>query len=147
MDPIFPQRGQIAPAPAAIGTPGTGGTRAGLSAVPLPASVPPAAWPRDRLDRLAVLTPEDKTAGLVWLAIHFPAVCDAVLDTVEQDDGDDVSAEPEPYCAVCGADIGIFLRYGLDWRHFRGTIGQIELFDAGHTPVVAWRPAPVITAR
>jgi len=116
MHPIFPQRGPTAPAPAAIGTPDTGSTRAGSSGVLSPASAAPVPWPRDRLGRLAALTPEDKTAGLVWLAMHFPAVCDAVLDKVEQDDeddGDDVSEEPEPCCAVCGADIGIFLR--LAW--------------------------------
>jgi hypothetical protein len=41
------------------------------------------AAPRDRLDRLAALSPDDKTAGFVWLAMHYPAVCDAVLDTLE----------------------------------------------------------------
>jgi hypothetical protein len=59
------------------------------------------------------------------------------------------ATEPEPYCVICGADAGIFLRLGLDWRHYRGdgtTAGQIELFDAGHTPIIAWRPAPALTA-
>ena len=38
-------------------------------------------------------------------------------------------------------DIGVFLRYGIDWRHYFGdvTTGQIEVFDPGHDPVVAWR--------
>ena len=88
------------------------------------------------------LGPEDAAAGLLWLAMNFPAVCDAMLDKIEYDavDDPDPGREPEPFCVVCGAHIGVFLRFGLDWRHFRGdstTIGQIELFDPGHQPVVA----------
>ena len=52
------------------------------------------------------------------------------------------SREPEPFCAECSASIGVFLRYGMDWRHYRGdgaAIGQIELFDPDHDPIVAWR--------
>ena len=57
-------------------------------------------------------------------------------------DDEDPCQEPEPFCAECGADIGIFLRYGTDWRHYLGdvtTTGQIEVFDPGHDPIVAWR--------
>ena len=76
--------------------------------------------------------------------MNYPAVCDEMLDKVEYDaiDDPDPSKEPEPFCAECGSDIGVFLRYGLNWRHFRGdgtVIGQIELFDPGHEPVVSWR--------
>jgi hypothetical protein len=83
-------------------------------------------------------------AGLFWLAMNFPAVCDAMLDKTEFDAVDDEFScqEPEPFCAECGASIGIFVRYGMYWRHYRGddaAIGQIELFDPGHDPVVAWR--------
>jgi hypothetical protein len=111
-----------------------------------------AAWQRDRIDRIGALSPEDTTAGLLWLAMNFPAICDAVLDKVEFDHIDDAdpSQEPEPFCAECGAHIGIFLRFGLDWRHFRGDdtiIGQIELFDPGHDPVVSWRLTHVPTTR
>lgn len=155
MDPIFSQRGPTARAPHVNGMQGAvGSTRVGSSGVPSPVNAP-AAWPGDRLDRLdrlAMLDPEDKTAGLVWLAMHYPAVFDAVLDKVERDDEDDgdvVSDEPEPYCALCGADIGIFVRFGLDWMHYRGgtTIAKVEQFDAGHAPVVAWRPARVTATR
>lgn len=131
MDPIFPQ-----PAPI-------------LTAAPIPVPMPPvsaipALWRQDRIARLTALAPEDAAAGLLWLAMNCPAVCDAMLDKIEYDgiDDPDPDQEPEPFCAECGADIGIFLRYGLDWRHFRGdstTIGQIELLDSGHQPVVAWR--------
>ena len=101
---------------------------------------------RDRIARIGALIPEDATAGLIWLALNFPATCDAMLDKIEWDDIDDPDPgrEPEPYCALCGADIGIFLRYGPDWRHYRGdgsTAGQIELFEPGHAPVIAWRRA------
>jgi hypothetical protein len=131
MDLIFPQPTLILPgAPLPM-------TMAPVSAVSL-------AWQQDRISRLAALAPEDIAAGLLWLAMNFPAVCDAMLDKVEYDaiDDPDPSQEPEPFCAECGAAIGIFLRFGLDWRHFRGdgtTIGQIELFDPGHDPAVAWR--------
>lgn len=68
------------------------------------------------------------------------------------EDDDLYGREPEPVCGICGEKIGIFLRLGLDWRHYRETrdavlasgqdrldgtgIGQIELFDPGHAPVV-----------
>jgi hypothetical protein len=67
----------------------------------------------------------------------------------------DGSDDPEPFCAARGAPIGIFLRLGLDWRHFRqsgaavqadrrdrdgaAVLGEFEVFDPGHEPVVAWR--------
>ena len=32
------------------------------------------------------------------------------------------------------------LKFGLDWRHYRGTdLTDLELFEPGHTPVLAWR--------
>jgi hypothetical protein len=117
-----------------------------------PVSVISAAWQEDRIARLTALTPEDAAAGVLWLAMNFPAVTDAMLDKVEYDaiDDPDPGQEPEPFCSVCGADIGIFLRFGLGWRHYRGDgtiIGQIELFDPGHEPVVAWRLTRVPATR
>jgi hypothetical protein len=58
----------------------------------------------------------------------------------EEDDLDGL----EPYCAECGAWIGMFP--GMDgWRHFRGAgtaSSPVELFNACHAPVEAWcRPA------
>lgn len=130
MDLIFPQTPLIFPAH------------------PLPMTMTPvsaisAAWHEDRIARLGMLAPQDISAGLLWLAMNFPAVFDTMLDKIEYDpiDDPDPSREPEPFCAECGADIGIFLRFGLDWWHYRGgaIIGQIELFDPGHNPIVAWR--------
>ena len=56
----------------------------------------------------------------------------------DQDDG------LEPFCAECGAWIGMF--QGMEgWHHFRGDPapgGSRELYDAGHDPVVAWCQPP-----
>jgi hypothetical protein len=114
-------------------------------------SIDLAAWHhRDRIARIHALIPEDATAGLIWLALNYPATCDAMLDKIEWDgiDDPDPGREPEPCCALCGADTGIFLRHGLDWRHYRGdgTLGQAEPFDPGHAPVIAWRPARTLAA-
>ena len=41
---------------------------------------------------------------------------------------------------TCGGDIGIFLKFGLAWRHYAGTdLSDIELLDPGRPPVLAWR--------
>ena len=111
--------------------------------------------PRERLERLTGFTASQLAAGLTWLAGYDPRTFDAVLDAVEPGTDQDGGDDPEPFCATCGIPIGIFLRLGLDWRHYRETwdsslisgqdrlngtgIGQIELFDPGHAPVVTWR--------
>ena len=70
---------------------------------------------------------------------YAPDVFDVVADAVEPFAGDG-SEDPAPFCAVCGGDIGVFLKFGLDWRHYRGTdLTDLELFEAGHRPVLAWR--------
>lgn len=139
MDPIFLQPGDIAPLSLPSPLPASN-----LPAIAAPAAPVPKTGELDRIGRLAALGPEDTVAGLLWLAMNFPAVCDAMLDKTEFDavDDEDPGQEPEPFCAVCGASIGIFLRFGTDWRHYLGddTItGQIELLDPGHDPVIAWR--------
>ena len=139
MHPIFPQPAPILPA-------------VPLPVVMAPVDAVPTLWHQDRIARITALAPQDAAVGLLWLAMNFPAVCDAMLDKVDYDEIDDPDPgrEPEPFCAECGDNIGIFLRFGLDWRHFRGDgtiIGQIELFDPGHEPVVAWRMNCVSTTR
>lgn len=57
----------------------------------LPLSPGPSAWLQDRIARLTALAPEDAAAGLLWLAMTFPAVCDAMLDKLESDDIDEQS--------------------------------------------------------
>ena len=83
MDPIFPQSGRTAPLSPAAPLP--------VSTDPVSTdlvSAVPTAWRRDRIGRLAVLGPEETAAGLLWLAMNFPAVCDAMLDKLESDDTD-----------------------------------------------------------
>jgi hypothetical protein len=142
MDPVFPQACPIAPAFPAPPVPVT----------MAPASALPAARQQDRISRLTALGPQDAAAGLLWLAMNFPAVTDAMLDKVGYDaiDDPDPGREPEPFCAGCGADLGIFLRFGLDWHHYRGdgTItSRIEVFDPGHDPVIAWRLTRALATR
>lgn len=60
---------------------------------------------------------------------------------LEAEDPDD---DVEPYCTSCGDKAGIFPDHGSDWRHYRGagTVeSPVELYDAGHAPVVGWREA------
>jgi hypothetical protein len=88
---------------------------------------------------LSQLTPSQQTDALLWLVGFAPAVFDAVADAVQPycRDGSD---HPAPFCACCGPDIGVFLKFGLDWRHYKATtLDDIELFDPGHVPVLAWR--------
>ncbi len=113
---------------------------------------------RERLERLTGYTASQLAEGMIWLSGYDPRTFDAVLDAVAFSAGDpasDGSDDPDALCAACGAAIGIFLRLGLDWRHYRhaGTtaeadrhdrdgavaFSQIEVFDPGHEPVVAWR--------
>jgi hypothetical protein len=112
--------------------------------------------PRERLERLTGFTASQLAAGMTWLAGYDPRTFDAVLDAVEPGTGQDGdgSDDPEPFCATCGIPIGIFLRLGLDWRHYRQAVatadgqhdhgdatasGGFEVFDPGHEPVVTWR--------
>jgi hypothetical protein len=79
MDPIFPQPGCTAP----LSLP------PGLPVSTALVSLVPAMWQRDRIGRIAALSQEDTAAGLIWLAMNFPAVCDAMLDKAECDAIDD----------------------------------------------------------
>jgi hypothetical protein len=97
----------------------------------------------DRMERIGQLTTRQQTDALLWLAGYAPSVFDAVAEAVAEavesgpSDGTD---DPAPYCATCGGDIGIFLKFVLAWRHYTGTdLTDIELQDPGHTPVLAWR--------
>jgi hypothetical protein len=102
-----------------------------------PASHPITA--EDRIERIGQLTTRQQTDALLFLAGYAPATFDAIAEAVEPRPGDG-SEDPEPYCATCGGNIGIFLKFGLAWRHYTGTdLTDIELHDPGHRPVVAWR--------
>ena len=55
-----------------------------------------------------------------------------------------VDDDEETYCSACDAKIGIFYAHGDAWLHYTGegtAASPVELFDAGHEPVIAWRPA------
>jgi hypothetical protein len=103
MDPIFPRPGDIAslslPDPLPAGT---------LPASTAPADPIPEIDGLDRISRLAALGPEDTVAGLLWLAMNFPAVCDAMLDKAECDAVDDEDPREEPsHFAECGSNPGM----------------------------------------
>jgi hypothetical protein len=72
----------------------------------------------DRMERIGQLTAKQQTDALLWLAGYAPSVFDAVAEAVEPLPGDGAD-DPAPYCATCGADIGIFLKFGLDRRLHR----------------------------
>jgi hypothetical protein len=147
VDLIFSHPGDIAPLSLPAPAAGALLVRA-LPAIPVPADPVSAAPLLDRVSRLAALGPEDTGAGLLWLAMNFPAVCDAMLDKTECDAIDDEESlceEPEPYCTVCRAAAGIFTAHGDQWRHYRWDYApgsKPEVFDAGHDPQIGWRPAP-----
>jgi hypothetical protein len=105
--------------------------------------------------RLRGLTHEQLADRLTWLAWYQPGVFNAVMDYMDFSDALAADADPTnpgpvdrscdevlaPVCARCGADLGIFIKFGLDYRHYRegATLGQAEIFDPGHAPELAWR--------
>jgi hypothetical protein len=105
----------------------------------------------ERLELLGVMDPDDMRASLAFIVSQYPNIFDFALvrdrQLVErlQDRLDhQYDGDPEPYCSACGAFIGIFIGHGDAWLHYagEGTVASpVELFDAGHKPVVAWREA------
>ena len=104
--------------------------------------------------RIRGLSHEQLADRLQWLYWYQPGIFAAVMDYMEFCDtvvaeidptnpafnsaacGD----EPGPVCGICGVDIGIFVKFGLNWRHYRGdSLGESEIFDPGHAPQLAWR--------
>jgi len=88
---------------------------------------------------------------LAWLASHIPAMFDAALvrdramvERLEARLDEEYAVDDEPYCSVCEASIGVFHGHGDAWLHYTGqgtAASPVELFDAGHEPVIAWRLA------
>jgi hypothetical protein len=93
----------------------------------------------DRLDRLVFTTDEQRMVALAFLSGFAPETFDAIMDAAGADSGELARAdESEPRCARCDATIGIFLKHGLAWQHYRGdgvTVGEQEIFFPGHEPV------------
>jgi hypothetical protein len=108
---------------------------------------------RDRLDRLAVIDPEHKEMALMFLSSYAPEVFDTVLGAAEPFiagpvTGYSLTDDAEPYCTACGASAGVFPALGDGWRHYRGDVStKAQPYDAGHAPVIGWRPAADIPAR
>jgi hypothetical protein len=106
--------------------------------------------PQERVERVRASDPEQLAQALLFLSGYAPAVFDAALDAVEpvdENDDPDAGEESEPFCAACAERIGIFLRLGLEWRHYNGEDqGPFEIFDPGPEPVVTWRPVTSIPA-
>ena len=96
MDSIFYQPEDIAP----LSLP------AALPVITAPAAPIPEISQLDRISRLAVLGPEDTVAGPLWLAMNFPAVCDAMLDKTEFDAVDDEDPARNPSRFAPNADPG-----------------------------------------
>ena len=96
-----------------------------------------------RLDRVAAATSEQLSAALIFLSVFEPDAFDHSMDVAQSDDDNPgATGEAEPVCAVCNGKVGIFLQRGLDWRHYTGdgtTIGQQQIYDPGHAPLVTWR--------
>ena len=108
----------------------------------------------ERLELLGVMDSDDMSTSLAWIAAMYPQVFDFALvrdrglarrlTTQLAEDQDDGLDDDEPYCRTCSSPVGIFLGHGDGWHHFRGegtAASPVELYDAGHAPEVAWRPA------
>jgi hypothetical protein len=106
--------------------------------------------------RLRGLTSQQLADRLNWLSWYQPGIFTAVMDYGQFSDDlaadtDPTDPDPDPdfdhaedlapVCARCGSELGIFLKFGLQWRHYRGgeALSQAEIFDPGHEPELAWR--------
>jgi hypothetical protein len=108
------------------------------SALPIPVL-----GPHPRLDRVAAATFEQLSAALIFLSAFSPDAFDYAMDAVEPgNDEPGTTGEAEPVCVICEGTIGIFLDRGLAWQHYRGdgtTVGEQQIYDPGHAPMVTWR--------
>ena len=98
----------------------------------------------ERLELLGSMDDDVARLILAFVAEHAPAVFDAAIVELHGEDDDEDLDDEEPYCETCGALVGIFIGHGDVWLHYtgQGTVASpVELFDAGHEPVIAWRLA------
>ena len=99
-----------------------------------------------RLARIAGLDAERMRESLAFLSGYAPGILDAILTATEPclDDLLPPDADAlEPYCTECGAKAGVFTALGSGWRHYAGDTEDrtVKPFEAGHPPVIGWRPA------
>jgi hypothetical protein len=105
----------------------------------------------ERLELLGAMDPDDMRTSLAFIVAMYPQVFDfalvrdqAMVERLEGRLDEDQDDDEEPYCETCGASVGIFHGRGDAWLHYtgQGTVeSPVELFDAGHEPVIAWRLA------
>jgi hypothetical protein len=112
----------------------------------------PSAADDGRLTRLAATEPDHMADSLAFLAGYAPGIFDAILTATDPGPADDHPVGDdalEPFCLTCGARAGIFIGRGSDWLHYTGDDRNVQPYDAGHAPVIGWRPAPgiVVVAR
>ena len=93
------------------------------------------------MSRLASMNPEDMSYALAYLAEYSPGAFDAILDAIGPTDClPDSEADEEPYCASCGAPLGIFVADGPYYRHYRDTQdGDRQRYSIDHPAVIGWR--------
>jgi hypothetical protein len=90
--------------------------------------------------------PVTSPPGREWM-LRLADVLEGLLGALndgEHGQGDELDGL-EPYCTECGAWCGIFRGHGGGWHHWRGqgtAASPVELYDAGHEPVVAWCAPP-----
>ena len=136
-----------------------------LTSLPYPAESPQDGDGDQFTERLQGLTHEQLLNAMTFLAFWNASAFTAVLDYCEAtawgedgfdpdlvydpDNDPDPGGDPAPVCGRCGGDLGIFLKLGLDWRHYRGAgLDDIELYEPGHPPELTWRfPAPAPARR
>ncbi|HET9969810.1 MAG TPA: hypothetical protein VFQ68_16365 [Streptosporangiaceae bacterium] len=128
-----------------------GDYRAALASAPL-TQPPGREWMLRLADALGMLL--DGLAAVLGPPGGEGAQCHGLSCGCPECDND----EPEPYCratvipapgsavppVICGAAVGLFIGHGDAWLHYRGegtAADPVELYDAGHAPEVAWRPA------
>ena len=91
-------------------------------------------------------------SSLAFIVTWYPQVFDFALvrdrklvERLQERLGDDADeGDPQPYCSACGTNIGIFYGHGNAWLHYtgEGTVASpVELYEAGHEPVISWREA------
>lgn len=111
----------------------------------------------ERLELLGVMDPDDLRTSLAWLVSFAPQLFDfalvrdrAMVERLQTRLDEDQDGDEEPYCSTCGASVGIFHGRGDAWLHYtgEGTVASpVELYDAGHEPLIAWREAAGTKAR
>ena len=97
----------------------------------------------DRMVRLACMNPQDMSYALAYLAEYSPGAFDVILDAIgPTSQVPDSDVDEEPYCATCGAALGIFMEDGHYYRHYTETQhGDCQRYSVDHPTVVSWRQA------